>query len=362
MQSLAVRLGVAAGLDLATACRLQYPPNAVRGLWIAAELALVSIDLAEVLGSAIALQILFRCPLPLGVLVTAGDVLVLLALQGRSALALEGLTLTLVAVIFLALCVALARAHAPAGAVLAGLVPSASLFSDAGKLYNSVAILGATVMPHNLYLHGALVQSRAFAKTAPGRKQALTYFTLDSCAGLGVATFINAAILVVAGASFFGRGLAEDTVTDLASATALLRPALGRTAATLFAVALLAAGQQATITSTLAGQVVLEGFLGRGVALKPWARRLATRGAAIVPALLVCLLSGSRGTSRLLNLSQVVLSLQLPFAVWPLVHITSMTSVCGALAAPPWLVRAGVATFLVLCGLNGFLLYQLAFG
>ena len=330
LQALAVRLGAASSRDLAQACREQYPRWVARCLWVAAECAIAACDLAEVIGTAIALQILFGLPLPAGVIITAADVLVLLAVAGRSARGLESIIVALLAVICACFVFTLARASPPAKAVLGGFVPRGRIFSNGDELYLAAGILGATVMPHNLYLHSALVQSRSFAKDPAGRREAISYGILDSTTALIIAGFVNASILTVAAAAFAGT---VGEVATLNEAASLLAPALGsRAASTVFAVGLLAAGQQSTLTGTLAGQVVMEGFLGPAVSLKPWARRMVTRLVAIVPAVAVAAAAGERGAARLLNFSQVVLSLQLPFAIFPLVHFTGSAAVVGEFA------------------------------
>ena len=346
LQSLSVRLGAGASRDLAQACRERYPRRVTLALWVAAEAAIAAMDLAEVIGTAIALQLLFGLPLAAGVVLTAADVLLLLAVAGRNARALEALIVVLLMLICACFVFTLAKAAPPPLAVLRGFVPRRRIFSDPAELYIATGILGATVMPHNLYLHSALVQSRSFSKDAPGRREAIAYATVDSTLALCLAGCINAAILCVAADAFAGRSAEVATLHD---AAALLAPALGSAAATkVFAVGLLAAGQQSTLTGTLAGQVVMEGFLGPGVSLKPWARRLVTRLVAIVPAVIVAAIGGAGATSRLLNLSQVVLSLQLPFAVFPLVQFTSQRAVVGEFAtgkvlrAVAWTIFAAV--------------------
>lgn len=355
LQALSVRVGVGGSVDLATAVRLHYHPCVARFLWLITEAAVASTDLAEVLGSAIALNILFGIPQWAGVLVTASDVILLLTLQGRRTRIIEAVVGGLILVITVSLVFTLVQAKAPAGQVALGLLPRARIFTNTGELFNAIGILGATVQPHNIFLHSALVQSRNFEKTRQGRLQAIKYNVVDTLIVLSLATFVNAAILIMSAAEFPGRG-----VTDLVQASSLLTPALGSAASKLFAVGLLASGQQATLTCTLAGQIVLEGFLGPRAALKPWARRMLTRLAAVVPALLVAVLAGSKGTAYLLNLSQVIQSLALPFCVWPLVRFASSKVLLGDLAAPRWLSIVGWATWLVLSGLNGYLVYQYA--
>ena len=360
LQALAVRLGTGASRDLAQACREHYSPWVSRCLWVAAECAIAATDMAEVIGTAIALNILTGLPLPAGVVITAADVLILLAVAGRSARGLEAIILALLGVICGCFVFALAKAAPPARAVFAGFVPTRKIFTDAGALYISAGILGATVMPHNLYLHSALVLSRGFSKEPAGRREAAAYATADSTAALCVAGFVNAAILVVAADAFSGRA---DEVATLHDAAALLAPTLGSAAAPkVFALGLLAAGQQSTLTGTLAGQVVMEGFLGPTAALKPWARRLATRLVAIVPAVAVAAAAGNAGTARLLNASQVVLSLQLPFAIFPLVHFTGSARIVGDLATGRALRVLAWAIFFAVSAINIKLVVDFASG
>jgi manganese transport protein len=356
LQHLAVRLGAGVSRDLAQACREYYPRPVARLLWVLAECAIAATDLAEVLGSAIALDILFGLPLLAGVLITAADVLLLLLLNGQNARTCEALVFCLMAIIATCLIFTLVQAGAPVGQVMQGLIPKRRILTNSNELYAAIGIMGATVMPHNLFLHSSLVQSRRFMKDAGGRWQAISYGTVDGTVSLFLAMFINAAILVVAAAAFYGKGPA---VEDIHEAVSLLAPALGSAAAsTLFAVGLLAAGQQSTLTGTLAGQIVLEGFMGTSVALKPWARRLATRMVAIVPAVAVAASSGAEGVSKLLTLSQVVLSLALPFCMFPLVHFTGSRAIMGDFVAPRPLRALCWLIFLCITALNGKLLYD----
>jgi manganese transport protein len=361
LQALAVRLGVASSRDLAQACREHYPKWVARCLWVAAECAIAATDMAEVIGTAVALNILFGLPLYAGVIITAADVLLLLAVAGRSARGLELFIVSLLAVICGCFIFTLALATPPAKEVMSGFLPRERIFTNSDELYLAAGIIGATVMPHNLYLHSALVQSRGFAKDPAGRREAISYAIVDSTTSLVIAGFVNASMLIVAAAAFF-KTVGE--VASLNDAASLLAPALGsRAASTVFAVGLLAAGQQSTLTGTLAGQVVMEGFLGPAVSLKPWARRLATRLVAIVPAVAVAAAGGERGASRLLTLSQVILSLQLPFAIFPLVQFTGSAAVVGEdfvtrkpLRAFAWLI------FLVISALNCKLVVDFAMG
>ena len=355
LQALSVRLGVGAGQDLAEASRDAWP-RAAPVLWGLAEIAVAATDLAELLGSAIALELLFGIPIAAGVALTAADVLVLLGLERRGVRRLEAGVLALVLVVALSFAFELLLCHPDGRAVLAGYVPGPALFRDGQMLYLAVAILGATVMPHNLYLHSSLVQTRAFDRGEPGKRDALRNATLDTVLSLGGALLINSAILVVAAAVFHRAGRIE--VADLRDAHRLLSPLLGsRVAGPVFALALLAAGQSATITSTMAGQVVMTGFLR--LRLRPWARRLTTRSLALIPALAVALAAGEKGTAELLLASQVILSLHLPFAVLPLLRLTADRRRMGALVSPRWLTALGWACAAVILVLNGYLLVTL---
>jgi len=328
LQALSARLGIATGRDLAEACRDAFPRPAVLAMWLAAELAIIACDLAEVIGAAIALQLLFGVPLVAGVVLTAFDVLLILALIGRGARAVEAVVIALLAVIAGSFAFNLWLAQPDWGAAAAGLVPTAAIVRDPQALYIAIGILGATVMPHNLYLHSALVKRRADSLDVAERPAAVRWSTIDSTVALGLAFFVNAAILMLAAAVFHERGQAQ--VAEIGDAYRLLAPALGTgAAATLFAVALLASGQNSTLTATMAGEIVMEGFLG--LTLTPWVRRLVTRSLALGPAVLVAALSGERATAQLLVLSQVVLSMQLPFAVIPLVWFVSDRRRMGAL-------------------------------
>ena len=352
LQALAVRLGVGAGLDLAQACRAGYPRAVTLGLWLLAEIAIIACDLAEVLGTAIALKLLFGLPLTWGVILTALDVFLILALQRFGFRKLEAFIIALLVLIAGCFVFELFHARPPLTAVLGGLVPSPSIVTDPAKLYLAIGILGATVMPHNLYLHSSIVQTRAFTDKA----QALRLATWDSTIALGLAFFINAAILIVAAAVFHGGG--RHDVVEIDQAYRLLSPMLGVGAASaIFAVALLASGQNSTVTGTLAGQIVMEGFLD--LRLPVWARRLVTRLLAIVPAVLVVGAAGDRGATQLLVLSQVVLSLQLPFAVVPLVRFTADRQLMGAHVSPRWLHALAWVIAAVIIGLNLTLLWGL---
>lgn len=354
-QHLALRLGIATGRDLAQACRDHFAPPVAMVLWLLAEVAIAACDLAEVLGSAIALNLLFGIPLLAGVLITALDVFVVLLLQHRGFRAVEALVGGLIALIGLSFAYELVAAHPQIGPLLGGLVPTAQIITNPGALYLAIGILGATVMPHNLYLHSSIVQTRAYQRTDAGKAEAIRFATVDSTVALLLAFFINAAILVLAAATFHGTAHAD--VADIGDAYQLLTPVLGASlASTFFAVALLAAGQNSTLTGTLAGQIVMEGFLN--LRLPGWLRRLVTRLIAIVPAVIVTALYGERGTGQLLVLSQVILSLQLSFAVVPLVMFTSDRAKMGAFVNPRWLTLLAWVASLVIIVLNSYLLLQ----
>jgi manganese transport protein len=353
LQGLASKLGIVTGRDLAQACRDAYSRPASIALWLFAEVAIAACDLAEVIGSAIALQLLFHIPLLIGVLLTSLDVLIVLWLQHSGFRRLEAVVVVLIATIGLCFLFELVIARPNWGAVARGFVPHASVVTDPAQLYIAISILGATVMPHNLYLHSSIVQTRSYEETTSGRREAIRFAFFDSTLALTFALFINAAILVVAAAIFNTTGHKE--VAEIQDAYRLLTPLLGVTGASLvFALALLASGQNSTLTGTLAGQIVMEGFLD--IRLRPWVRRLITRGIAIVPAIIVTAIYGEHGTASLLVLSQVVLSLQLSFAVVPLVQFTSSRSKMGEFVNKPWLISlAWFATVLIVV-LNGWLL------
>jgi len=338
-QHLCVRLQVATGQDLAQACRSRYSPLVSKFLWISAQIAIIAMDLAELLGSAIALQLLFGIPLIIGSLITALDVLLLLALTRLGYRWLESVVAVLVFTIALCIGVELLIAKPAINEVLQGFIPTGELFNNSGMLFIALGILGATVMPHNLYLHSSIVGSRDLGTTVAERKQAMRFATYDSSLALIFAFFVNAGLLVLSAVAFHHPG--QPPVTDIREAHQLLNGALDSTiAATLFAVALLASGQNATITGTLAGQIVLEGFLK--IKGKAWMVRSFTRLAALVPALLVIAYAGEGKAVELLLWSQVILSLQLGFACWPLVRITSDPIVMGHYLAPKWVISLGI--------------------
>src|SRR6184192_3123664 len=319
LQGLASKLGIVTGRDLAQACRDHYSRPASLALWVLCEIAIAACDLAEVIGSAIALNLLFGIPLPLGIIITSLDVLLVLFLQHKGFRLVEALVVALIATIAVCFLFEIIIARPNLAAVAWGFLPRSSILADRDQLYIAIAILGATVMPHNLYLHSSVVQTRRYEETPAVKRMAVRYAFLDSTIALTCALFINAAILIVAAATFHTSGHSE--VAEIQDAYQLLTPLLGAGASTVFALALLASGQNSTLTGTLAGQIVMEGFLN--IRLRPWLRRLITRCIAIVPAALTAIFFGENGTARLLILSQVILSLQLSFAVFPLVQFTS---------------------------------------
>jgi manganese transport protein len=330
LQALAARLGIATGRDLAQACREYYSRPVAIGLWLACELAIIACDLAEVIGTAIALQLLFGIPLIGGALITVLDAGLLLALMSRGFRFLESFVAALLAVIFVCFAVQIVAAAPPVAAILDGmLVPSSAIVTNPEMLYVAIGIVGATVMPHNLYLHSSIVQTRAYDRTEEGRRDAIKWATVDSTVALMLALFVNAAILIVATVAFHETGHTD--VADIGQAYQLLSPLLGLgIASALFAGALLASGLNSTVTATLAGQIVMEGFLR--LRLPQWLRRMVTRGLAVIPVVVVTALYGERGTTELLVFSQVVLSMQLPFAVIPLVRFVSDKRLMGNLA------------------------------
>ena len=357
LQALAIKLGVVTGRDLAQACRDHFSRRVSFALWGFAEIAIAACDLAEVIGSAIALNLLFHIPLLVGVCLTALDVLLILFLQQRGFRFLEALVITLIGTIGVCFGLEILFSRPSLLGLAQGFfIPSAQIFRDPGMLYIAIGILGATVMPHNLYLHSAIVQTRSFERTHEGKREAIRFCTIDSTVALTLALFVNAAILIVSAATFYRHGYNQ--VAEIQDAYKLLSPLLGVTAAsTVFALALLASGQNSTLTGTLAGQVVMEGFLN--IRLRPWLRRLITRGVAIVPAVVVTAFWGTKGTSQLLILSQVILSMQLSFAVFPLVMFTSDKRKMGEFANAAWLKILSWVTAVFILVLNAWLLIQL---
>jgi manganese transport protein len=359
LQHLAAKLGIVTGRDLAQACRDHYSRPVALALWVLCEVAIAACDLAEVIGSAIALNLLFGIPLTVGVLLTILDVLVVLYFQHRGFRLIEALVGGLILIISGCFLYEIVVSQPDWKALAAGLVPQRAVVTDPGMLYVAIGILGATVMPHNLYLHSSIVQTRAFERNEEGKRMAVKFATIDSTLALFLAFFINAAILVLAAAAFHRNG--RHDVADINQAYELLTPVLGAGAASvLFAVALLASGQNSTLTGTLAGQIVMEGFLN--LKLKPWVRRLITRLIAVVPAFIVTLIYGEKGTGELLVLSQVILSLQLSFAVVPLVLFTSDRQKMGSFVNRPWVKVTAWAVSAIIIGLNGYLLLQTFWG
>jgi manganese transport protein len=359
LQALSARLGIVSGRDLAQACRDHYSWPTTLVLWFLCEIAIAACDLAEVIGAAIALNLLFGLPMMWGVCLTSADVLLVLYLQSRQFRYVEALVVLLIVGIAGSFAVELFLARPDMAGVLKGLVPSTEIVRNPEMLYIAVGILGATVMPHNLYLHSSIVQTRKYLDDTPSKREAVRFATIDSTVALMTALFLNGAILVVAAATFHGTG--HEDVADISDAYLLLAPLLGTSlASTLFAVALLFSGQNATLTGTLAGQIVMEGFLN--IRLRPWLRRLITRLIAIIPALITVYFYGERGTGQLLILSQVILSLQLPFAVFPLVLFTGSRSKMGELVAPKWMLVLAWPVAVLIAGLNVWLLWQTFFG
>ncbi len=359
LQSLCVRLGVATGRDLAQSCRDYFSPRVNFGLWVLCEIAISACDLAELLGSAIALQLLFGIPLVWGVCIMALDVIVVLLLQSKGFRYIEALVITLVATIAGCFTAEIIFSRPDVGGILMGFVPNHQIVQNLPMLYIAVGILGATVMPHNLYLHSAIVQTRAWQPTPEKKWEAIKFGTIDSTVALSLALFINAAILIVAAATFHFSG--NQDVAEIQDAYKLLSPLLGVSAASaIFGFALLASGQSSTLTATMAGQIVMEGFLN--LRLPPWLRRLLTRLIAIVPALIAIIFFGEQSTGQLLVFSQVILSLQLSFAVIPLIMFTSDLRLMGEFVNPRWLKVLASAVAVIIVSLNVWLLVQTAIG
>ena len=355
LQALALRLGIATGRDLAQACRDHFSRPTTWVLWFLCEIAIAACDLAEVIGAAIALNLLFGLPLIWGVTLTALDVLIVLYLQNRGFRYVEALVVGLILLIAGSFAVELWLAKPDMGSVVGGFLPTTEILRNPEMLYIAIGILGATVMPHNLYLHSSIVQTRKYSDTFESKREAIRFATIDSTFALMSALFINAAILIMAAATFHGTGY-ED-VADISDAYKLLSPLLGTTmASTLFAIALLCSGQNATLTGTLAGQIVMEGFIN--LRLRPWLRRLITRLIAIIPAVIVVYFYGERGSGALLVLSQVILSMQLPLAVFPLVMFTSDRVKMGRFVSPMWVRMLAWFVAIVIAALNVWLLYQ----
>src|SRR4051812_16010864 len=349
LQSLCARLAIASGRDLAQACRDAYGKPVAVMLWLFAEVAIIATDIAEVIGTAIGLNLIFGIPLEIGVVITALDVFLILYLQRLGFRWVEALIMTLLGVIAVCFGVQIALADPNWGEVIRGFAPTTEIITNPDMLYIALGILGATVMPHNLYLHSGIVQTRAYGHSLPEKREALRFATLDSTIALMFALTINASILILAAAVFHKAGRAD--VAELGEAHSLLDPLLGQALApTLFGIALLGCGLNSTVTATLAGQIVMEGFLS--IRLAPWLRRLVTRGIAIVPAAIVTVWYGEKGTAQLLILSQVVLSFQLPFAVVPLVMFTASRQKMNELIAPRWVTALAVLVAAIIIALN----------
>jgi len=359
LQALCARLAIASGRDLAQACRDAFPKPVALGLWFMAEVAIIATDIAEVIGTAIGLNLIFGIPLEIGVIITALDVFLILYLQRLGFRWVEALIITLLGVIAVCFAIQIGLADPDWGAVIKGFAPTTQIVTNPEMLYLALGILGATVMPHNLYLHSGIVQTRAYGETIPEKRHALKFATIDSTVALMFALTINASILILAAATFNKTGRVD--VAELGEAHALLAPLLGLAIApTLFGIALLCCGINSTVTATLAGQIVMEGFLK--IKLPPWLRRLITRAIAIIPAAIVTIWYGESGTARLLILTQVVLSLQLSFAVFPLVMFTASRAKMGELVAPRWLTTFAGLIAVVIAVLNVKLLIDFVFG
>jgi manganese transport protein len=359
LQALCARLAVGSGRDLAQACRDGYPKWAVYPLWVFAEAAIIATDVAEVIGTAIGLNLLFGLPLEIGVILTALDVFIVLLLQRLGFRYLEAFIITLLGVIAICFGVQIAMADPQWGEVIRGFAPTTNILTNPDMLYLALGIIGATVMPHNLYLHSAIVQTRAYGATLPERREALKFATIDSTLALMMALLINASILILAAAAFYKTGNTD--VVELGQAHSLLAPLIGSAIApTLFGIALLCCGLNSTVTATLAGQVVMEGFIE--MRLAPWMRRLVTRAIAIIPAAGVTLFYGESQTAKLLILTQVILSLQLPFAIVPLVQFTASRAKMGDLVAPRTLTAVATLIAALIIALNLKLIWDFATG
>ena len=359
LQHLAGRLAVASGRDLAQACRDAYGKPAAAILWVFAEVAIIATDIAEVVGTAIGLNLLFNIPLEIGVIITALDVFIVLMLQRLGFRKVEAFVLALLAVIFACFIFQMIWARPDWGGVALGFVPTTDLLHQPGMLYLSLGIIGATVMPHNLYLHSGIVQTRMLGETAEEKKTALSYVTFDSTFALMLALFVNAAILILAAATFHKAG--QTGVVEIGDAQRMLAPLVGSLLAPkLFAVALLACGLNSAVTATLAGQIVMEGFINFRMA--PWARRLVTRSIAILPAVVVTIYYGASGSAFLLVLSQVVLAFQLPFAIIPLIQFTASKGKMGTLVSPLWLTVISSFTAMIIIALNIKLIWDVVLG
>jgi manganese transport protein len=359
LQALCARLGIASGRDLAQACRDAFPRFISWPLWLLAEIAICATDLAEVIGTAIGLNLLFGIPLEIGVVITALDVFLILWMQNLGFRWIEAFIVTMIGVITVCFGIQIAMADPDWGAVIRGFAPTTQIVTNPDMLYLALGILGATVMPHNLYLHSGVVQTRRFGDSIPDKREAITLATVDSTIALMFALLINASILILAAATF--NKIGKTDVAELEQVHSFLAPLLGSAwAPTLFGIALLCCGLNSTVTATLAGQIVMEGFID--IRLPPWARRLVTRSIAIIPAAIVTIWYGEKGTAQLLILSQVILSLQLPFAIVPLVMFTASRRKMGELVAPLWVTALAVLTAAIVIVLNIKLLYDFVTG
>jgi manganese transport protein len=355
LQHLSLKLGIATGHDLAQECRLSYSRGFTFFLWVLCEIAIAACDLAEVIGSAVALNLLFGIPLVIGVVLTALDVLIVLYLQNKGFRYIEALVAGLISVIAFCFMYELVLSRPSIAGILQGFVPQTEIVTNPGMLYIAIGILGATVMPHNLYLHSSIVQTRKYTRSVMGKSMAIKYATIDSTVALMLALFINGAILVLSASAFHGSG--HQDVADINDAYKLLSPLLGGpVASAFFGIALLASGQNATLTGTMAGQIVMEGFLN--LRLRPWVRRLLTRLIAIIPAVIVAGFYGERGVGSLLLLSQVILSLQLSFAVVPLIAFTGNKKKMGEFANSRWIKLLSWIIAIIIISLNTFLLFR----
>ena len=349
LQSLCARLAISTGRDLAQACRDAFPKFISFPLWIFAELAICATDLAEVIGTAIGLNLLFKIPLEFGVLITALDVFLILWLQNKGFRWIEAFVISLLVVITACFAIQIFYAKPEWAEVINGFIPTTDIITNPNKLFIALGIIGATVMPHNLYLHSGIVQTRAFGKTLPAKKEALKFITIDSTIALMFAFIINASILILAAATFHKTG--QTNITELGKTHELLQPLLGiAIAPTLFGIALLCCGLNSTVTATMSGQIVMEGFLH--IKLPAWLRRLITRLIAIVPAVIVILIYGADKTAFLLILSQVILSFQLPFAIIPLIMFTSSKQKMQKMVAPFWLTVIAIVIAAIIISLN----------
>jgi manganese transport protein len=353
LQHLSLKLGIVTGYDLAQACRANYAKSVTIALWLLCEIAIAACDLAELIGAAIALKLLFNIPLLIGILLTVFDVFLLLYFQNKGFRKLEAIVASLITIIFLCFLYEMVIAHPPFAAVMNGFIPSSQIVFNPSMLYIAIGILGATVMPHNLYLHSSIVQTRNYCTSKQEKKEAIKFATIDSTLSLLLAFVINAFILILAASTFHNSPLYQNTA-DLMDAYHLLPKILGVSLASVFfGIALLASGQNSTLTGTLAGQIVMEGFLD--IKLKPWLRRLVTRTVAIIPAIIITIIYGEKGMMDLLVLSQVVLSLQLSFAVFPLVAFTSNQQKMGVFVNKQWLKYAAWTIGIIIAGLNLYL-------